>query len=93
MARNDGLTKAYITSATTTPVKVGNGRLLSIIFNKPVSASTVTLQDGDGTTNTTFAIVTNTSDVKPYSLPYNVKFTRGLRIITSGADDITVVYE
>lgn len=93
MARNDGLAKAYITTATTTAVKVGNGRLLAIILNKPVASSTITLQDGDGTTNVAFAVITNTTDVKPYSLPYNIKFTRGLRVITSGADDITVVYE
>jgi hypothetical protein len=84
---------AYIAGAATTQVKSGRGRLRRIVFNKPVSASTVKLIDGTSGTTANVATITNTTDVKPYFLDYNMIFMNGLRIVTSGADDITVVYE
>jgi hypothetical protein len=83
----------YIAGAATTQVKTGRGRLRRITFNKPVASSTVTLIDGTSGTTANMGIITNTSDVKPYDLEYNLVFQHGLRIVTSGADDITVVYE
>ena len=83
----------YITTATTTQVKGGSGVLKAIIFNKPVSGSTVKLIDNTGGTTANIGTITNTSDVKPYALRYDVQFATGLRIVTDQADDITVVFE
>ena len=83
----------YIAGAATTQVKIGRGRLRRITLNKPVASSTITLIDGTSGTTANMGIITNTTDVKPYELQYNTIFMNGLRIVTSGADDITVVYE
>lgn len=82
----------YITTATTTQVKGGPGTLHKIILNKPVASSTITLIDNTSGTTANIGIITNTTDVKPYELEYNIRFSEGLRIVTSGIDDITVVY-
>jgi len=83
----------HIAGAATTQVKIGNGVLKAVVLNKPVASSTITIYDeiSSGTT-VVIGIITNTSDVKPYPLDFNVKFTTGLKIVTSGADDLTVVY-
>jgi hypothetical protein len=82
-----------ITTATTTQVTTERGVLRWIVLNKPVASSTITLIDGESGTTANIGVITNTTDVKPYIMPYNVKFFQGLRIVTSGADDITVVYD
>lgn len=84
---------ASIAGAATTQVKQGRGRLRRLVFNKPVASSTVKLIDGLSGTTANMGTVTNTSDVKPYYLDYNLIFSNGLRIVTSGADDVTVIYE
>lgn len=91
--RHDGKYFKNITSAATTQVKVGNSRLLRIAVNKPVASSTITVTDDDGTTSVALAVITNTTDVKPYFIDFDVRCTNGIKIVTSGADDITVVYE
>lgn len=83
----------YIAGAATTQVKTGRGRLRRIVLNKPVASATISLIDGTSGTTANLGIITNTSDVKPYYLDFNLIFMNGLRIVTSGADDITVVYE
>lgn len=91
--RHDGKYFKNITSAATTQVKVGNSRLLRIAVNKPVASSTITVTDDDGTTSVALAVITNTTDVKPYFIDFDVRCSNGIKIVTSGADDITVVYE
>lgn len=81
-----------ISSATTTQVKNGPGTLVALVFNKPVASSTVKLIDNTSGTTVNIGTVTNTADVKPYRLEYNLRFSLGLRIITDSADDITVIY-
>jgi hypothetical protein len=83
----------YIAGAATTQVKTGRGRLRRIVLNKPVASSTIGLIDGTAGTTVNIGTITNTTDVKPYYLEYNIEFHAGLRIVTSGADDITVVYD
>ncbi len=87
------LSYEYITTATTTQVKTGAGILHKIIVNTPVASSTIKLIDNSTGTTANIATITNTSDVKPYELIYDCRFATGLRIVTSGADDITVVYQ
>jgi hypothetical protein len=82
-----------INSATTTQVKTGKGTLQRIVFNKLVAAATVTIVDNVSGTTPVIALFTLTADLKPFSQPFNTRFSTGLRIITSAAVDITVVYE
>lgn len=82
----------YITTATSTQVKIGQGVLVAIILNKPVASSTIKLIDGTSGSTANIATITNTTDVKPYMLFYGIQFTNGLRVVTSSTDDITVVY-
>jgi hypothetical protein len=83
----------YIAGANTYQVKTGRGRLRRIVLNKPVASSTIKVIDNTTGTTANVATITNTTDVKPYFLDFNMIFMSGLRIVTSGADDITVVYE
>lgn len=84
---------ANITTNTTTQVKGGNGVLKAIVLNKPVASSTITIYDNTGSdTSVPIGIITNTTDVKPYEMLYDLKFSTGLKIVTSGADNLTVVY-
>jgi hypothetical protein len=82
-----------ITTAATTQVKTGRGRLRRIVNNTPQATSTITLIDGTSGTTANIGVITNTADVKPYYVDYNLIFMHGLRIVTSDTDDITVVYE
>lgn len=91
--RHDGKYFKNITSAATTQVKVGNSRLLRIAVNKPIASSTITVTDDDGTTSVPLAVITNTTDVKPYFIDFDVRVTNGIKVVTSGSDNVTVVYE
>lgn len=81
----------WINTATTTQVKNGAGILHKIIINTPV-AGTISIIDNTAGTTVNVGLVTMTADLKPYALEYNLAFATGLRIITSVACDITVVY-
>jgi hypothetical protein len=83
----------HIAGAATTQVKSGSGILHKIVLNTPVASSTISLIDNTSGSTVNLGLITNTTDVKPYVIEYNARFSTGLRIITSGADDITVVYQ
>lgn len=88
---NAGASLSYIAAAATTQVKTGAGILHKIIVNTPVTAATIDLID-----NTAGAVINigriTCQNTNPFELSYDVAFAAGLRIITSGATDITVVY-
>lgn len=81
-----------ITSAATNTVKSSPGMLWRITVNKPASASTITIYDNTAASGTKIATITNTTDLKPFYLDFGIRFETGLTIVTSGADDITVIY-
>lgn len=81
-----------ISTATTTVVKAAAGTLWRVSVNKPVAVSTITIYDNTAGSGTVIALITNTADVKPYYLDFGLRFQTGLTIVTSGADDVTVVY-
>ncbi len=87
------LAYSHIAGAATTQVKSGRGILHKIVLNKPVASATITLVDNTSGTTPVIGLITNTTDVKPYELIFDARFSTGLRIITSGADDVTVVYQ
>lgn len=84
-----------ITTATTTLIKNGPGVLHLIAVNTLVGSATVEMDDA--LTHTTPKIGTVTlpgtiTSALPTNLFYDVNFTTGLSITTSGATDITVVW-
>lgn len=91
--RTDAYATNYITTATTTQVKTGPGVLKRIVINKPVSTGTISIVDNTSGTTVTHGIITSTADLKPFYIDFDVRFSTGLRIITTQAQDITVVYE
>jgi len=82
----------YISTATTTQVKSGSGILHKIVINTPL-AGTIKLIDNTAGSTVNIGTITMTADVKPYALEYNCRFSTGLRIITSVASDVTVIYQ
>jgi len=85
---------AHIAGAATTVVKSGAGRLHRIIYNKAVALSVVTIYDNTAASGTVIAIITMPAALlaSQWSVEYDVPFATGLTIVTSAADDITVVY-
>lgn len=85
-----------ITSATTTVVKSGRGTLIAIINNKITASSVVTIYDNTAASGTKIGTITSPSTLlqSQYNQNfYRVDFSIGLTIVTSTADDITVIYE
>ena len=83
-----------IASATTTTVKSGPGALVAIIVNKAVASSTITIYDNTAGSGTKIGTITNPGTLlkNQYDQPYLCQFATGLTIVTSGADDITVIF-
>lgn len=86
-------TVTNITTATTTQVKTGPCILKRIVFNVPVSTGTVTLCDATAGTTSTHGVITSTADLKPFVLELGYRFSTGLRVVTTQAQDITLVWE
>lgn len=84
-----------IVSATTTTVKSGSGTLHRIIFNKKVASGVVTMYDNTAASGAKIGTITNPATLldNAQELTYSVGFTNGLTIVTSAADDITVVWD
>ena len=88
---NTGYNNLYknITSATTTLVKSGAGSLHAIVVNNKGSTVTVTTYDsllGSGTKIATSLLTAEGT------IAYDVAFSTGLTVVTSGTTDITVSY-
>lgn len=83
-----------IASASTTVVKTGTGTLKRIVVNKLVASGVITIYDNTAGSGTKIATVTNpgTLLVNQLQLEYGIRFQTGLTIVTSAADDVTVVY-
>jgi hypothetical protein len=88
--RYNGYFSKRINSATTTQVKVGPSRIVRIVGLTPATGTT-TIIDGDGTTNVTLGVLTWTAASR--SVELDIRVTNGIRITSSGTDDILVVYE
>ena len=91
----DGSSFVHITGTTTTVAKTGPGTLHSFLLNTSgLLPSTATLYDNTSGSGTVIAVVDTTSTAKlPMTLMYNIAFTTGLTIVTTGgAVDLTVTY-
>lgn len=83
-----------ITTATTTVVKSGSGTLRRIMVSKAVPNGVITVYDNTSATGTKIATSTMPATVfqDHYLLEYDVAFSVGLTVVTSGTPDITVVW-
>lgn len=80
---------AYISTATTTQVKSGAGYLYAITVNTTAAGAISII---DNTSGSTVNIGSLKASVVEGTYFYNIPFGTGLRIITAGASDITVIY-
>lgn len=78
-----------ITTATTTQVKSGPGRLIRIVLNETTDGAITIIDNTSGSTPVIGVIGTTTA---PTYLYYGVKFQTGLRVTTAGASDVTIVW-
>lgn len=84
-----------IAGAATTVVKSGRGSLLGIVVNKAVASGVITIYNNTAASGTKIATITNPATLlhSQVSLDYkNIDFSTGLTIVTSAADDITVIF-
>lgn len=86
---------ANITSGATTLVKSVPGTLHSLTINTHVASATIKLYDGITAVNI-FATITEPGTITslgPVTLLYDVPFTTGLTVVTSGNTDVTLDYQ
>lgn len=88
-ARGDAFRYTNITTNTTTVVKTGLGALMGIHYNTPAGSGTVTVYDNTAGSGTKIATITKTTTGL---VPLYVQFKTGLTVVTSAADDITVMW-
>lgn len=83
-----------ITAAATTVVKAGAGQLFCINLQNMAAASVMTVYDNTAGSGTVIATYTQGAAalVSPVSLFYDLKFSTGLTIVTTGTNDITVSF-
>ncbi len=86
-----------ITTATTTVVKSGAGRLARIVIAKPVTAATISIFDNTAGSGTSLGVLTigtvGTTGNQPDSIEFGCAFATGLTVVTSGATDVTVIWD
>ena len=83
-----------ISSAATTAVKAGSGTLVRIVNNKKVANGVITIYDNTAGSGTKIATITNPATLldNHQVYEYGVAFNTGLTIVTSAAEDLTVVW-
>lgn len=85
----------YAGNATNVVSAAGtSGVLHSIVVNKAVLSTTITVYDNGAASGTKIATITHPGTLlqSQYVLDFDVAFTTGLTVVTSGADDITVCW-
>lgn len=85
-----------ISTATTTTVKSGKGRLFKIQVNTAILSGVITIYDNTGASGTVIATVTNPATLlaNQFQLDYaGLEFNTGLTIVTTLVQNITVIYE
>lgn len=84
-----------IAGAATTVVKSGAGTLVSAVINRTVALGVVTIYDNTAGSGTKIATITQPAAVlaSQANLPYNAAFSTGLTVVTSLADDITIIFK
>jgi hypothetical protein len=90
----DGNKKTVISTATTTLVKTGVGKLHAVIINsKGTVASAISVYDALTATGTPFAVIDSLNLAGTFT--YDIDFSTGLTIVTTGtvAPNVTIAYQ
>ena len=82
----------YVGAGATTQVATGPCRLIRIIVNTPLDGSINIIDGTSGSTTNVGIIKTVTADTNVPTYYYGIKLPTGLRIITTGNSDVTVVW-
>lgn len=80
---------AYISTATTTTVKSGTGKLHSITLGE-TAAGAITIYENTAASGTIIAVLK--ASIAEQTFVFDVRFTTGLTILTAGASKLTVSY-
>lgn len=83
-----------IAGAATTVIKTTAATLVGIVVNKAVASGVITVYDNTAASGTKVATITNPGTLlhSQIALPYDAYCSTGLTVVTSAADDITVIY-
>lgn len=90
-----GFAYRNITTATTTTVKTGQGVIHEICINTPAASGVVVVYDNTAGSGTKVGTITNPATLLgegPVCAFHDIALTKGLTIVTTGSQDITVVY-
>ncbi len=90
--RGDFYKSTRINSATTTQIKVGPGTLRGIVVGTPTASHTLGLIDGTAGTTVNMVTITLDAGAQPHFIPFDVNFSAGLRIVSSGTSDVLIVW-
>jgi len=84
-----------VAGAATTAVVTGKGVLQRIVVNKAVANGVITVYDNTAASGTKIGTITHPATLlaSQYVQEFGVRFTTGLTVVTSAADDITIVYQ
>lgn len=82
--------KTYISSATTTAIKSGQGVLHSVVVNGG-TAGTIIIYDNTAGSGTIIASFDSTNALATYV--FDVQFSTGLTIVTGGATKVSVSWK
>ena len=93
-----------LTTSGTFTLKSGQGKLHAIVVNTAVASATIKLYDNIANSGASLGVITLPSTVgNPFSLPYGdgsennqaggCPFFNGLTVVTSGAMDLTFIFE
>lgn len=80
---------AYISTATTTTVKSGPGKLHSIVLGE-TSAGAITIYDNTAGSGTIIGVLK--ASIAEQEFIFDCRFRTGLTIVTAGASKLTVNY-
>ena len=80
------------TTAATNVLKYGAGTLHRITLNNP-GGTLITVYDNTSAAGSVIAVIDTPATANPVTLEYNVPFSNGLTIVTTGTWDYTVAYE
>ena len=80
----------HIATATTTQVFTGRATLVAIVVNT-TAAGAITIYDEIGA-DVTNSIGILQASVLPGTFLYNITMGKGIKIVTAGASDVTIVY-
>lgn len=90
-----GRTFCHIATATTTTCKSGAGNLHTLCINTDAASATITAYDNTAGSGTVMLIITNPLtllSMGPLCANYDLSFSTGLTIVTTGVQDITATY-